>query len=438
MIVAKFGGTSVKDPTALRQCLKVLRLDKKRKVCVLSASAGTTNQLKKIADKVNDSSELVEQIITDHRNYYQEILEVEEVLSIEKIFSDLRKNFTQYNEDKLLSFGEILSTNIFYQYCKKEGVKAHLFFAPDLIRTSGGQPDFEVIETLGADELRPLTYDYDLIITQGFIASDEQGNLVTLGRGGSDYSASLFASAINADKLEIWTDVTGVKSCDPRLVKDAREVNELNFKEAAELANFGAKVIHPLTLGPTGRKDIPVFIGSTFFPENIGTLISSRPKDKRAVKVIARRDFQTLLTLTSLKMIGAPGFLAKVFDCLREYNLSVDLVTTSEANVAITLDGNNNGYGEQLVLDSALLRKLKTFCRVKVEHGLSLIALVGSNPSESFHYNRSQGHDLDIRLFCQGASKHNVCFLVPQKSVDKDIVSLHHDFFDQQNLGIEN
>ena len=268
-------------------------------------------------------------------------------------------------------------------------------------------------------------------MTQGFIGSDSHGQTTTLGRGGSDYSAALFAEALGAHELEIWTDVPGVLTMDPRVVPTARIIPEISFSEAAEMANFGAKVLHPATLWPAVRASIPVFVGSTFQPEKGGTrILPTRSGTAPLIRAIAVRNKQTLITVSSLRMLNTHGFLAKMFEILARHQMSVDLVTTSEVSVALTVDETSLGSaGKRVHENTAMLDELRTIADVKIEEDLSLIAIIGNSLNQSAGVAAKVFQSIsefNIRLVCHGASEHNVCLLVSSKEANEVAKRLHH------------
>jgi aspartate kinase len=277
--------------------------------------------------------------------------------------------------------------------------------------------------------LYPLLNE-QVIVTQGFIGCDELGNTTTLGRGGSDYSAALLAEAVQASNLSIWTDVVGIFTTDPRITDQARSINEISFGEAAEMATFGAKILHPATLIPAMRQDSPVFVGSSKEPEAGGTRIQRQVDSNPTYRSIALRREQTLVTVKSPQMLHASGFLAKVFTVLAKHQLSVDLITTSEISVALTFD---NPHGStQALLTKAVVEELEQLCEVSVEHGLSLIAVIGNK----IHGTKGVGssifdkvNDFNIRMICHGASNHNLCFLVPEEDANQVVERLHDTLF---------
>ena len=273
-----------------------------------------------------------------------------------------------------------------------------------------------------------------VVVSQGFIGANEQGLTTTLGRGGSDYSAALMAEAINAETLEIWTDVPGIYTTDPRIANKAKPISEISFSEASEMANFGAKILHPSTLVPAIRQQIPVFVGSSKMPDAGGTWIKETTNSSPLFRALTLRCNQTMVTLTSLNMFHNAGFLAEVFRILSKYQVSVDLITTSEVSVSLTLDQTNTSGGAPSLPDAAL-NELTQLCSVDVEKELCLVALIGNNMSQTSgsvsdiftHLN-----DYDLRMICFGASPHNVCFLAKENKAKHIVKRLHQALFENK------
>ncbi|CSC88866.1 aspartate kinase III [Vibrio cholerae] len=271
-------------------------------------------------------------------------------------------------------------------------------------------------------------------MTQGFIGSDAQGNTTTLGRGGSDYSAALIAEAVQASGLEIWTDVPGIYSTDPRIAPKAAPIPEISFSEASEMANFGAKILHPSTLLPAVRHGIPVFVGSSKEPEKGGTWIRKQVESAPLYRALALRCNQTMVTLRSAQMFHAYGFLAKVFEILAKHKISVDLITTSEISVSLTLDKTDTSGGAP-ELPEAVRAELEELCTVEVEYNLCLIALIGNKMKESRGYAKqvfSVLEDYNLRMICYGASAHNLCFLLHESVSKQAVQKLHKELFEQE------
>jgi aspartate kinase len=288
-------------------------------------------------------------------------------------------------------------------------------------------PAIEAIHNLAQQEMAGLLKDH-IVITQGFIGANADGQTTTLGRGGSDFSAALLAEALGVDELEIWTDVPGIYTTDPRLVKEAHPIPEISFSEAAEMATFGAKVLHPATLQPAVRKGIPVFVGSSKDPAAGGTWVRDTTESSPLFRAVALRRNQILLTLHSPNMLHACGFLAQVFTILAKHGISVDLITTSEVSVAITLDQTGSSSTGRSVLNDGVLDELNAFCKVKVETDLALVALIGNRMSEvngvgTQVFDAVSEHN--VRMICYGASTHNLCFLVPESDASLVVQKLH-------------
>ena len=272
-----------------------------------------------------------------------------------------------------------------------------------------------------------------VVITQGFIGSEAKGRTTTLGRGGSDYTAALLGEALNATRVDIWTDVPGIYTTDPRVAPAAKRIDVIAFEEAAEMATFGAKVLHPATLLPAVRSDIPVFVGSSKEPKAGGTLVCKNTENPPLFRALALRRKQTLLTLHSLNMLHSRGFLAEVFSILARHSISVDLITTSEVSVALTMDTTGSTSAGDTLLTQGLLTELSSLCRVEVEQDLALVAIIGNELSKACGVGKEVFGVLDpfnIRMICYGASSHNLCFLVPGADAEKVVQKLHHNLFE--------
>lgn len=436
-VVAKFGGTSVADYTAMYRCAQIINDDPKVKVVVVSASAGVTNHLVELVQQKANHQErlaLVDAVMQiQHRILEHVTLDSDLQIGFEETYSEFKEiamlpALSAQQCDEVLSFGERFSSFIFTQVLRTLGVNSVRFDVRNILKTdsnfSKATPDIEASAAAAAEHLAPLL-DNHVVVTQGFIGSDKYGQTTTLGRGGSDYSAALIAEAIDADSVQIWTDVVGIFSTDPRLCTKAKPIPRLSFDEAAEMATFGAKVLHPATILPASRKGISVFVGSSKAPEQGGTWIEKETQAQSGIRAVTQRKNQILLTLKSPEMLLASGFLAKIFTILSNYNISVDLVTTSEISVALTLDNAPNASRPEL--EQACLDELGEFCHVSVENNLTLVAMIGSE------IQLKGGDDclvdvlseFDIRLICHGASRHNLCFLVEQASSDQVVQAIH-------------
>ncbi|GMM84854.1 lysine-sensitive aspartokinase 3 [Pseudoalteromonas sp. MTN2-4] len=435
--VAKFGGTSVANFEAMHRCAQIIHDDNQVRIVVVSASAGVTNHLVTLTQQKADLAErktLVKAVL-DIQDAILEKLTLDADLAIG--FSQTISEFEQLAElpalsaqqcDEMLSFGERLSSFLFTQVLRNQGVAADRFDVRQVLKTDNqfgkATPDVSATANAAEQHLLPQLAD-KVLVTQGFIGSDTYGQTTTLGRGGSDYSAALLAEAIGAQSVQIWTDVVGIFSTDPRLCKKASPIARLSFDEAAEMATFGAKVLHPATILPASRSGIAVFVGSSREPQAGGTWIEKETESKAGIRAVTQRKNQILLTLKSPEMLLASGFLARIFTILSKYNISVDLVTTSEISVAITLD--NALSSSRPELDQACLEELSEFCHVTVETNLTLVALIGSEIQLRQHEVNFMNvlKNFNIRLICHGASKHNLCFLVEQSESDNVVQSIH-------------
>lgn len=442
MIVAKFGGTSVGTFDAMQHSAGIVSSDLNRKLIVISATSGTTNDLIALGASQIDPTSQEEILIRIKERHLAIINEMEHKEEAEKAFKEeltkLRQHLEQVARDKrwkdrLVSFGEMMSTKIFIHVLKENGVHSEWLDARSFLKTDShfgnATPDLEKLKK----ELSKKVDSDKVYLTQGFIGSDAFGNTTTLGRGGSDFSAALFAEALKAEMLEIWTDVAGIYSTDPRVVKEARPIHEITFDEAAELSVFGGKVLHPATLKPAIRGRVMVRVASTQEPENPGTLIVYKSGNKPVIRAISLRKNQTLLTVKSLAMLHQYGFLARLFQVLSNHKISVDLVTTSEVSVSLTLDTAVNA-ANKVELTSEVIEELKEFCEVKIEKDFSLIALIGNN------LNRTAGisgnvfnklKDYNIRMVCHGASENNICFLADEAEGEQIVKLLHKEFIEK-------
>lgn len=445
--VAKFGGTSVANFEAMSRCAAVIENNPNTKLVVSSACSGVTNLLVELASGVQDAEQrlaIIKQLADIHHAIIDQLAhpaQVEkEVHSILDMVASVAEaaSFQSSKKltDHLVACGELMSTFILTQLMHERGMEAVRFDIREILRTDDhygrAEPQLEQIALLAKQKLTPLCQQH-VVVTQGFIGSDEQGNTTTLGRGGSDYSAALIAEAVQASGLEIWTDVPGIYTTDPRIAPNAAPIAEISFSEASEMANFGAKILHPSTLLPALRHDIPVFVGSSKEPEKGGTWIRKRVESSPLFRALTLRGNQTMVTLRSASMFHAYGFLSKVFEILAKHKISVDLITTSEISVSLTLDKTDTSGGSP-ELPQAVRQELEELCTVDVEHNLSLIALIGNNMSNTKGYAKrvfSTLEDFNMRMICYGASPHNLCFLLHESVSKAAIQKLHQELFEQ-------
>ncbi|ASZ50996.1 lysine-sensitive aspartokinase 3 [Vibrio parahaemolyticus] len=445
--VAKFGGTSVANFEAMSRCATIIENNPNTRLVVSSACSGVTNILVELANGVQDQehrAELLKDLAEIHDSILAQLEDATEASSevygiLDTVTSLAEAASIQANTkltDHLVACGELMSTHILAQLMRERGINAVRFDIREVLRTDDNfgraEPNIEAIAQLAQEKLIPLCLD-SVVITQGFIGSDEEGNTTTLGRGGSDYSAALIAEGVKASGLEIWTDVPGIYTTDPRIAPKASPIPEISFSEASEMANFGAKILHPSTLVPALRHDIPVFVGSSKEPEKGGTWIRHQVESSPLFRALALRCNQTMVTLRSANMFHAYGFLAKVFEILAKHKISVDLITTSEISVSLTLDQTDTSGGAPQ-LPQAAREELEELCKVEVEHDLCLVALIGNKMSERKGYAKQVFgtlEDLNLRMICYGASPHNLCFLVNESVAKQAIQKLHTELFEQ-------
>ncbi len=446
LTVAKFGGTSVADFDAMVRCANIIKNDASNRLVIVSASAGVTNNLVRLGqENVPDAEQftILSEIKAIQLNITQHLAsDVEAKLNLEidallTRLSELALVQSQHhslqNNDEILSFGEQLSSRIFAQVLRFVGVSGAYFNVQQVMKTNSlfgkAVVDIEQLKAKCEQCLTPKLVD-NVIVTQGFIGEDSSGNTTTLGRGGSDYSAALLAEALNGTNLAIWTDVVGIFTTDPRITDQARAIAEISFGEAAEMATFGAKILHPATLIPAMRCNIPVFVGSSKEPEKGGTQIKQKVESNPTYRSIALRREQTLVTVKSPAMLHASGFLVKVFGILAKHELSIDLITTSEISVALTFD--NPVGSTQSLITSAVVEELEQLCDVTVEHGLSLVAVIGNGLTSAKGIGQNIFEtidDINVRLICHGASANNLCFLVNEADANPVVEKLHKALF---------
>jgi len=419
MKVLKFGGTSVGSADRMKEVASLVN-DGQRKIVVLSAMSGTTNSLVEIANYLykknhDGANEVINNL---ERKYYVEV----EALYAKKDFKEQGKElikahfdyiksftkdlFTVFEEKTILAQGELISTAMFNFYMQEIGVNSVLLPALDYMRIDkNNEPDPVYIrENLG--QLVDQHPNCPMFITQGYICRNAFGEVDNLQRGGSDYSASLVGAAINATEIEIWTDIDGMHNNDPRFVENTRSIAELSFDEAAELAYFGAKILHPTSVLPAKLGNIPVRLLNTMDPKAHGTLISSK-QTKDRITAIAAKDGITAVKIKSGRMLLAYGFLRKVFEIFESYKTPIDMVTTSEVGVSVTID--NSRHLEEIVDD------LKKFGTVEVDTEMVIICVVGDLVGEKKGYANKifdALKEIPIRMISYGGSNHNVSVLV--------------------------
>jgi aspartate kinase len=386
MKIMKFGGTSVGNPDRMKALIPLIT-DDEQKIVVLSAMAGTTNNLVEItnllySDNINEASLKNNNLRLKYHQVVDELYETEEFKKsghelIDSHFEYIRnftlRVFTKLQEKAILAQGELISTSLFHLLLQERKIKSTLLPALSFMRIDkDGEPDsFYIAENIER-ELKNYPAE-NIIITQGFICRNAYGEIDNLKRGGSDFTASLIGAAVNASEIQIWTDINGFHNNDPRFVEDTKVIRELSFDEAAELAYFGAKILHPSSVNPAREKNIPVRLKNTMEPDDKGTLITSS-SELADYKAVAAKDGISVLRIRSDRMLMAYGFLRKVFEIFEAYRTPIDMITTSEVAVSITID--NSEFINQIAKD------LKELGSVEVEENQTIICVVGDFRTE--------------------------------------------------------
>ena len=418
MKVLKFGGTSV---GSIKNIIRVKELisDNDKKIVVLSAMSGTTNVLVELSEfiKKGDSESAINSIETLYNKYNEVVDELLETSSIkqevsnyiDQIFDFLKvcvsEKYSVLLYNKIVAQGELLSTFIFSKYLAQEGVNVRLLPALEFMRIDkANEPDdFYIKQNLHRiiNEALPA----DIYITQGFICLDAYGNVANLQRGGSDYTATIIGAVMQADEVQIWTDIDGMHNNDPRFVENTHAISNLSFDEAAELAYFGAKILHPQTVMPAREGNIPVRLKNTMDPESYGTLITENFEGE-GIKAIAAKDNITAIKIKSARMLLAHGFLKKVFEIFEKYETPIDMITTSEIAVSLTIDNDTN------LID--IIEELEKFSTVEVDNQQSIICLVGHSVVRHHETHRlfQVLQDISVRMISYGGSNNNISLLV--------------------------
>ncbi len=439
MQVWKFGGTSVGKPERMHSIRNLITEDGGRKIVVLSALSGTTNSLISIGEslKVNNDAEANEKIDSLYAHYeafIKELYKTEEGYTkgktiIDNEFNFIRslvsiKPFTLKQEKEIVAEGELLSTQMFEAYLQEEGVSSALLPALDfMLIDADNEPVLSFTEEKLTAMLSQLE-DKQIFITQGFICRNPRGEVDNLKRGGSDYTASLVGGAIRAEEIQIWTDIDGMHNNDPRIVKRTFPVRELTFEEAAELAYFGAKILHPSTITPAKMRGVPVRLKNTMEPNAYGTLIADKTTDSE-IKAIAAKDGITAIYIHSTRMLNAYGFMRKVFEVFENFKTPVDMITTSEVSIAVTIDNAEN-------LDK-ITAVLGQFADLE-EHdrNQSIICIVGNFMADKAGIAlkvMEAMRDIPIRMIAYGASEHNISLLVDTKHKNEALNALNEGLF---------
>jgi aspartate kinase len=444
-VVAKFGGTSVKTEAAILRIVKILEKNPDIKFVVVSALGGITNLLIELCNVKDESCR--NSIIKDIFNMHLELANALGLSIGERLSHEIQRlhkmcaggDLNPEMIDNIVSLGEDLSSIIIHAYFVSKGMDAAYIDARDYLITDNNFG--KAIPDL--DRIKQYKFPSGLCITQGFIGSTLEKQTTTLGRGGSDYTAALIAEGINADELLIYTDVPGVYTMDPNIIREAKLIPEVSFHEMAEMANFGAKIVHPATLEPCMRGKVPIRVLSSFEFEKPGTVINVTEENKKNspnIKAITMRPSQVLVTIKSLKMLNAHGFIARIFDVLANHKISVDLITTSEVSVALTTDTISSGsHGvNPFIKNQSLLRDLEKFATVIIEENLTLVAVIGSGLTIPgvIQKTLSAIEPYMVRLVCYGASNSNIGILVPKDNALNIVKILHRHLLENAQYGM--
>jgi aspartate kinase len=440
MKVLKFGGTSVGSIDNIANVKNIIN-DGEQKIVVLSAMSGTTNQLVAIANdiKENASNEAIDKVNKLHNTYFETIdklilnsdLNTDVKAYVSDIFNLLvectYKRYSIVLENKIVAQGELISTYMVNAYLNQEGIRSALLPALGFMRIdSAKEPNMEYIKT-HFEKVFNAADESDIYITQGFICLDDNDEISNLQRGGSDYTATIIGAAIKADEVQIWTDIDGMHNNDPRYVENTNPISNLSFDEAAELAYFGAKILHPQTVTPVREDSIPVRLKNTMDPEAYGTLISDETSEN-GVKAIAAKDNIIAIKIKSGRMLQAHGFLKKVFEIFEVYETSIDMITTSEVAVSLTIDDDKN-------LDK-ILPELEAFSTVEVDKNQSIVCLVGHsivNHQETYKLFQIL-QDVKIRMISYGGSRNNISLLISSKDKINTLQKLNDYLFELVTL----
>ena len=437
MKVMKFGGTSVGSAQRMKDVAQLITKDGQPKIVVLSAMSGTTNTLVEISDYLykknpEGANNVINQLEMKYLQHIKELYSTEEYRQkteqfLREEFNYLRSFtkiiFTSFEEKIILAQGEIISTNMVTNYLKESGVKTILLSALDFMRTDkNAEPDINYIKEKLHEQLA-ANPGYEIYLTQGFICRNAYGEVDNLLRGGSDYTACLIGASIQSEEIQIWTDIDGMHNNDPRIVDHTDPVRQLYFEEAAELAYFGAKILHPTCIQPAKFAGVPVRLLNTMDPSAPGTIINNEIQHGK-IKAVAAKDNIVSIQIQSSRMLLAYGFLRKVFEIFESYKTSIGMVTTSEVGVSVTID--NTSYLKDIVAD------LMKYGTVTVNENMCIICVVGdlSWDNIGFESLATQAlQNIPVRMISYGGSKHNISFLVKEEDKKRALQAFSDTLF---------
>ena len=420
MKVMKFGGTSVGSPERMKNVSKLVTGSGEQVFVVLSAMSGTTNTLVEISNYLykknpEGANEIINNLEQKYMQHVEELYSTEEMkretadflhAEFEYLRSFTKDLFTSFEEKSIVAQGEIMSTNMVVNYLKEQGFMATLLSALDFMRTDkNGEPDTQYIKEK-LKRVLDTAPESQVYITQGFICRNAYGEVDNLQRGGSDYTASLIGAAIDAEEIQIWTDIDGMHNNDPRVVDHTEAVRQLHFEEAAELAYFGAKILHPTCVQPAKYAGIPVRLLNTMEPEAPGTIIDNVTL-RGKIKAIAAKDNITAIKIKSSRMLLATGFLRKVFEIFESYQTAIDMVATSEVGVSMSIDNNTHL--------TEIVDELKKYGTVTVDSDMCIVCVVGDLDWSNVGFETIATDalkDIPVRMISYGGSNYNISFLI--------------------------
>ena len=437
MKIMKFGGTSVGKPERMHEVATLITKDQESKIVVLSALSGTTNALVSISNALSQGDrESAKSQITALEDHYKKFCidllsttaGTEKAAAIiqehfEFLQIILKISFSEALNKDILAQGELLSTKLFSIYLTEKGVDHFLIPALDFMTIDNyDEPQISIIKTK-LSQILQSNQDKKIFITQGYISRNSKGEVDNLKRGGSDYSASLIAATINASVCEIWTDIDGMHNNDPRVVKRTVAIEQLSFDEAAELAYFGAKILHPASIWPAQMYNVPVKLLNTMQPEAKGTLITQHAGSV-GIKAVAAKDGITAIKIKSSRMLLAYGFLRKIFEVFEKYRTSIDMITTSEVAVSLTIDNDT--------FLSEIIKELEPFGTVEIDTNQSIVSIVGNEIMQSEDVMEKLFKSIKkipVRMVSYGGSHHNISILIDTSHKIQTLQSLNIDLF---------
>lgn len=441
MKVLKFGGTSVGTAESIRNVMRIIASQKGRKIVVVSAMSGVTNNLVQLSNLLKSGNSLeAQKLLKEIKEKHLEL--IKNLFSGSKaghttacrfgiLFSQLEKVLSEeketISEASILTYGETFLSFIFSSFLEEGGLSNTLLDAKEFMHVANVEnPDIDNVQKLLFDTLyREISSD--VYVTQGFVRIDRNKNVSTLNRGGSDYTATIIGAAINATEVQIWTDIDGFHNNDPRFVENTTALQNLTFEEAAELAYFGAKILHPQTVSPVKERNIPIYLKNTFTPEASGTKISSKVTST-GLKAISAKDGITAIKIKSNRMLMAHGFLKKIFDVFDKHETAIDMITTSEIAISLTIDDARN-------LDS-ILYELDEYGEITVDRDHSIICIVGEkviNDRDTFRLFEIL-NDIPVRMISYGGSSNNISLLVDTQNKIEVLQSLNRKLFEEKLL----